>query len=413
MNIFSKSMDLDSIIKYVRNIDKKIILFGLSEITKNNINKFDNIYAIVDNNKNIQGKVFEKIKICSPNILLERSDFLVIFWGQHIENMLQQMGKNEYIICSNKTNSLLKLEKDYFFTTQNSKKTFKKNITSIDIELHSYCNRTCWFCPNSFIDRKKNNQYFDKNIFTSMMEDLSLINYDNYISFNGYSEPMANKYLKEYLEIAKDYLPNAKLHINTNGDFLNSKKIEELYLSGLKSMWIQIYLDKDEEFSFKIIDDKFTKIMSNTGVVKYELKSRTANYVEYNCIYKDMEIKAYARDFSKNGVNRGDLKVNETIYVRDNPCSSIFNQVIINHKSEVLPCCHIRTDYEKHKTFSLGSLKDNGIFDIFKNKKYIDWRKSLLYFNKKFKYPCTNCNFMTVKKTNILSEHINKLNKGL
>ena len=57
-----------------------------------------------------------------------------------------------------------------------------------------------------------------------MMEDLSLINYDNYISFNGYSEPMANKYLKEYLEIAKDYLPNAKLHINTNGDFLNSKK---------------------------------------------------------------------------------------------------------------------------------------------------------------------------------------------
>nr|WP_269093288.1 SPASM domain-containing protein [Aliarcobacter butzleri] len=126
-----------------------------------------------------------------------------------------------------------------------------------------------------------------------------------------------------------------------------------------------------------------------------------------------MEIKAYARDFSKNGVNRGDLKVNETIYVRDNPCSSIFNQVIINHKSEVLPCCHIRTDYEEHKTFSLGSLKDNGIFDIFKNKKYIAWRKSLLYFNKKFKYPCTNCNFMIVKKTNILSKHINKLNKGL
>ena len=410
MNI-SKIMNLDLLVEYTKNIEKKVVIFGLSKITRENINRFSNIYAIVDNNQNIQSNIFQNIKIYSPQVLLENDDFLVILWGDYIEDMLQQIGKNEYIICSNKTGSLLKLEKEYFSELQDSRKTFKNNILFIDIELQSYCNRTCWFCPNSFIDRKKNNLYLDRDIFTSIMKDLSLINYDNYISFNGYSEPMANKYLEDYLKIAKSNLPNAKLHINTNGDFLNSEKIEKLYKSGLKSIWIQIYLDKDEVFSFDVIDDKFNKIMSKTEVIIYKLLKNTSNWVEYHCTYKDMEIKAYARDFSTTGVNRADLHINESIYIRDNPCNIIFNQVIINHKGEVLPCCHIRTDYEKHKLFALGSLKESSIFDIFKSNKYISWRKSLLDFEKKFKYPCTNCNFNIIKKTKELDCHIKNLKK--
>ena len=27
----------------------------------------------------------------------------------------------------------------------------------IEIEIFSYCNRKCWFCPNSFVDRRSEN----------------------------------------------------------------------------------------------------------------------------------------------------------------------------------------------------------------------------------------------------------------
>jgi radical SAM protein with 4Fe4S-binding SPASM domain len=176
-------------------------------------------------------------------------------------------------------------------------------------------------------------------------------------------------------------------------------------------MWIQIYLEQSEKFSFQLIDSKLKKILSNSKDIDCKLIKNTFDRVEYICAYKDMEIKAYARDFSANGVNRGDLAVSTAIYTRDNPCSAIFNQVVINHKAEILPCCHIRTDYEKHKSFALGSLENNNIFDIFKDKQYLNWRKNLLSFDKRFEYPCTNCNYKIVKKTTLLANHIDSLIK--
>ena len=37
------------------------------------------------------------------------------------------------------------------------KRLFSNHVRSVEIENHSFCNRTCWFCPNSFIDRRTEN----------------------------------------------------------------------------------------------------------------------------------------------------------------------------------------------------------------------------------------------------------------
>lgn len=36
-----------------------------------------------------------------------------------------------------------------------------KNLRLIEIELFSYCNRKCNWCPNKYIDRKSNIIYLD------------------------------------------------------------------------------------------------------------------------------------------------------------------------------------------------------------------------------------------------------------
>ena len=35
----------------------------------------------------------------------------------------------------------------------NNKDLFKKHLKLIEIEVFSFCNRKCWYCPNSYIDR--------------------------------------------------------------------------------------------------------------------------------------------------------------------------------------------------------------------------------------------------------------------
>ena len=45
----------------------------------------------------------------------------------------------------------------------------------VEVEVHSYCNRVCWFCPNSFIDRKTKTYYLNENLY---------LKYDNYEGIN-------------------------------------------------------------------------------------------------------------------------------------------------------------------------------------------------------------------------------------
>lgn len=56
---------------------------------------------------------------------------------------------------------------------------FKKDLHLIEIELFSFCNRTCWFCPNSVIDRRSKNIEMSEKTYLSILEQL------RDIEFNG------------------------------------------------------------------------------------------------------------------------------------------------------------------------------------------------------------------------------------
>ena len=74
---------------------------------------------------------------------------------------------------------------------------FKKNITSIEIGTHNYCNRTCTFCPLSRDDvnrkDKSKTQFMDKLMFQKICEDLQKIDFDGRIDFSRYHEPLSHK----------------------------------------------------------------------------------------------------------------------------------------------------------------------------------------------------------------------------
>ena len=111
------------------------------------------------------------------------------------------------------------------------------NLRLIELELWSYCNRKCTWCPNNFIDRQSEIKYMDKQVFLNLINSLKKINYSGYITFSRYNEPLAfTALLNQACEYIKKELPNCTLVTNTNGDFLTKKNLHNLYIDELSIM---------------------------------------------------------------------------------------------------------------------------------------------------------------------------------
>ena len=106
----------------------------------------------------------------------------------------------------------------------------------VELELWSYCNRKCSWCPNSFIDRH-NNKYINYTILKNLIQSLKNMNYSGYITFSRYNEPIAySNLLNRACRYIKQELPNCTLVTNTNGDFLSASIIKSLLIDELSIM---------------------------------------------------------------------------------------------------------------------------------------------------------------------------------
>ena len=137
-----------------------------------------------------------------------------------------------------------------------NKQIMKKNLTQVEIEIFSYCNRTCWFCPNSIIDRHSENHFMPEEQYLKILEQLKEINYSNIITYSRYNEPLSNReiFIKR-IKQARKYCPNAFIRTNSNGDFLTSLEyLDEIAAAGINEIDVQCYLNENEEFLKKKIE---------------------------------------------------------------------------------------------------------------------------------------------------------------
>ena len=267
---------------------------------------------------------------------------------------------------------------------------FKNNVKLVEIETFSYCNRQCWHCPNSIIDRHSGNTYMSDFVYNKILKNLKQIKYDKIVSFGRYNEPLADSIIYKRIQEAKKALPNAILHFNTNGDFLNTESLEKIYNAGLKSLAIQVYLQDN-----KNIKQKIEKKMTSLNLMTYTELRETETKIEYITTYKDMNVSIYWRDFKKTGINRGGIieKLNRKPE-RIVPCLMPSSWVCIDYNGSVMPCCNLRSDWEDHKKFILGNLNDKNrnLFNIFNSKEAVKFRQ-LLASNELKPYPCNTCHF--------------------
>ena len=276
----------------------------------------------------------------------------------------------------------------------------KEFLRLLGIEIFSYCNRKCWFCPNSSIDRHSVNNYMDENIYLKILNEVK--NYKNlgYITYSIYNEPLSDTIFLKRLKQAREILPNIKLQTNTNGDFLDKEYLEELHINGLNELWIQCYLNKDEEFDIEnIIKPRMHKLIKKLNL-DYEIVISNQDIYELSLKHNNLTIRYYARNFKNTGTNRGGTVNTIPIHNRLEPCFIPYVDIIIDYMGNVMPCCNLRSEVEEHEQFIMGNVANDTISNIRKSKKFQNFMKTVSQYGNKI-YPCNECNFALDYKPDI------------
>jgi len=249
----------------------------------------------------------------------------------------------------------------------------------VEIEIFSYCNRQCWFCPNSFIDRKNKNYIMEEELYLSVMNQLKEIQYSGDVTYSRYNEPTSHRdiFLKR-LQQARHSLPNANLKTNSNGDYISMEYLMELRDAGLNEIFLQYYNVKPFQFDYDINKRAMIKILDNIGLPYHIIKDISGYKIEYMIEMDRLRIQFRSRNFISDGSSRGNTIPLATNYIRTKRCLQLFHNMYIDYNGNVMVCCALRSDIPEHSFAIMGNIKKQTISEIFNNEKYTIWRKNHL-----------------------------------
>jgi MoaA/NifB/PqqE/SkfB family radical SAM enzyme len=254
---------------------------------------------------------------------------------------------------------------------------FKQQLRLIEIELFSYCNRRCWYCPNSYIDRLSQNQDLPEALYLKILDQLASIEYSQEITYSRYNEPLAYRdlFLRSVSQ-ARQLLPNAKLRTNTNGDFLTSSYLADLRTAGLNELFIQQYLGNAERYDHSMMSSAMHRTIERLEVTAELLTEECGQRIEWKLDVPGMKVHLRARNFAVEGSGRTS-EVKDDSYVRTKACVQPFHNMYIDYNGSVMVCCNTRSDMAEHAEGVMGSVHHTPLWEIFAGPAYARWREHL------------------------------------
>lgn len=254
-----------------------------------------------------------------------------------------------------------------------------EHLKIIEIELFSFCNRRCSWCPNGkLIDRHSFNSYLDIEILRQFLETLRKYEYLGIFSFSRYNEPFSDfDIFQERLALVREYFPYAKLVSNTNGDYLTKEKVHNTLINELS---IMDYDCKGAEWCYQRLVEWEVE-----NIIQYE------NYWVGNIGEK---IILYYWNWPKSGVisDRGGNLKNYSLEQRTDPCFEPFRFLGINYDGSISPCCNIRNDSDSQKDFIYGNLKEKTLEEILTSEKVNAFKYKIIHGQYDANMPCYYCN---------------------
>lgn len=234
-----------------------------------------------------------------------------------------------------------------------AKKAYKDEplFTQVEIETINRCNGTCPFCPINHNDDTREFALMTEELFHSIIDQLAELKYEGNVGLFSNNEPFLDKRLTTFAKYAREKLPNAFIHLYTNGTLLTKEKVLEI-MPYLSRMVIDNYNDDLE--------------LNPTSVEVMEL------WKEYPELEKKMEI--HLRKINEVLYTRGGQSPNnQTKKTFPMPCLLPFEQLIIRPDGKVSLCCN-----DALGKFTMGDLNKDKIIDVWHSPIYKKVRSKLV-----------------------------------
>ena len=302
----------------------------------------------------------------------------------------------------------------FFPEREDMQALFVRTVANIEIEIGSYCNRRCSFCPNSFIDRISEKRLMDDALFEGIVSQLGAMAWRGTLRFHRYNEPLADRdYVLRRLEACRSLAPGASVLIQTNGDYLDRSYLEAIHNAGCRTIFCTAYLKEaapyDHATAMATVADRLRRLE-----VPFEWTAlQPGHQVVARAVFRDMDFVMRSVNLRVDASNRGGSLGNNAGDVRTQPCLRPFDELQIECDGTLMPCCDLRSDYADHRLCTLGRLKPgDSLLAAWASESYVAWRKALFSFEPKQK-PCTTCANPSLPDTADLRQAVSSYRKQL
>ena len=269
---------------------------------------------------------------------------------------------------------------------------FAQYVKSVDIEVFSFCNRRCWFCPNSSIDRHSQNIIMPDEMYGKILNELAEISYSGKIWFTRYNETFSDRIILDRIREARQKLPNATLHAYTNGDYITREYLDEIANAGLDDLHIMRYPQSKD-----VYDEQQQIDILIAYAKKLDYPFKLQNDISAKVFHPSMAIEIVGMNMQVYVCNRADsVTVFTKPYRRTFPCHYPFTNMQIDHNGSVMPCCNTRSDAPQHAEMIMGNVAEKTLFEIYSNFRYSLLRYQMREVGYKV-YPCNACDAKTLR----------------
>ena len=245
---------------------------------------------------------------------------------------------------------------------------FNKMFQVIEFETTSYCNRKCDYCPNVDFERFGDEESFfmKETVFKTLIQQLSELNFSGMISPHLYGEPMSDHRMLSWSKHIKEKLPNSKLKIVTNGDFLNQDNFKEYLNVGVDIFYISKHA--------KALKKPCRELLQNLD--KDKLKKHILVQDFYADFYENQKM------FTNRG---GSIGLDEGNKKKAPVNCSYATYPVINTYGDIILCCQ-----DFHNNYVFGNIMDKHLKEIWFDEKNIKLRKRIYDYKLDLKI-CKDC----------------------
>lgn len=237
----------------------------------------------------------------------------------------------------------------------------------IEVEVSSFCNRSCAWCPNHYNKRGQNHVYMSDNVWRIILNDLQSVNYSGRFAFHNYNEPLADPTILQRVAEARSALVGARLAIYTNGDKLNGDMLRELILRDIDEIRVTLYPKNKEAF----LGPSKERILSfleklNIEVGDNEIIDRVTR-LEVRTTIENTKLRVISPDIGSYTYRGGSVSLDglSLSVKRTRPCQKPFISAAIDYHGYLKMCCQIYDSlHPDNQIYIIGNIGDEGFLRL-------------------------------------------------